>query len=58
MKTTSNAPAVTVKNNRLRKTAVYFRNHWSLYLMLLPGLLCIIIFKFLPYYGIQLAFIF
>ena len=56
MKTTSNAPSVAVKNNRLRKTAVYFRNHWSLYLMLLPGLLCIIVFKFLPYYGIQLAF--
>lgn len=56
MKTTSKTPSLTGKGYRLKKNALYFWNNKSLYLMLLPGLLCIIIFKFLPYYGIQLAF--
>lgn len=30
--------------------------HWMLYLMLLPSLLCIIIFKYIPMYGVQIAF--
>ena len=56
MKTTSKTPSVDTKGYRLKKNAMYFWNNKGLYLMLLPGLLCILIFKFLPYYGIQLAF--
>lgn len=41
---------------RLKKSLMYIVSHKTLYLMLIPGLLCLILFKFLPYYGIQLAF--
>ena len=34
----------------------YVRMHPWLYAMLVPGLLCMVIFHFLPYYGIQIAF--
>jgi len=30
--------------------------HWQLYLLILPSLLCIIIFKYIPMYGVQIAF--
>lgn len=56
MKTASKTPSVTARGYRLKKNAMYFWNHRALYLMLLPGLVCLIIFKFLPYYGIQMAF--
>ncbi len=32
------------------------KKHWQLYLLLLPSLLCIIIFKYIPMYGVQIAF--
>lgn len=41
---------------RMKNTTTYIAAHWMLYLMLVPGLLCLFFFKFLPYYGIQLAF--
>lgn len=34
----------------------YLRQHPTLYLMLVPGLLCLAVFEFTPYYGIQIAF--
>ena len=34
----------------------YIRMHPWLYAMLIPGLLCMVVFHFLPYYGIQIAF--
>lgn len=34
----------------------YFKMHYPLYLMLVPGLLYIFFFKLLPYYGIQIGF--
>lgn len=34
----------------------YFKNNWILYVMLIPGLLFLIIYKFLPLYGITIAF--
>lgn len=34
----------------------YFRLNWVLYLMLLPGILNLILFKYLPMYGIVVAF--
>lgn len=32
------------------------KNHYWIYLMLIPGLLCMIVFTFIPYYGITIAF--
>lgn len=32
------------------------RRHWQLYLMLLPGFAIIIIFNYIPMYGVQIAF--
>ena len=37
-------------------TGKYIRIHWVLYAMLIPGLLNLIIFKFLPMYGVVVAF--
>lgn len=39
-----------------RKTWVYIRHHPAMYLMLLPGLFFLFIYKLLPLYGIQIAF--
>lgn len=35
---------------------IYFNQHRILYIMLIPGLFFLIIYKFLPLYGIQMAF--
>ena len=34
----------------------YFKNNWILYLMSLPGILYVVIYKFVPYIGLSLAF--
>ena len=34
----------------------YFRNHWALYLLSIPGLIYVIGYKILPLIGLQLAF--
>lgn len=39
--------------NRIRQ---YLHNNWQLYIMLIPGLAFLIIYKFLPLYGIKMAF--
>lgn len=41
---------------KLHSTWRYIRMHPWLYMMLVPGLLCMIIFHFVPFYGIQIAF--
>jgi ABC-type polysaccharide transport system permease subunit len=48
----------TIQRSSVKKNSLlhYLRNHWALYAMLLPGVVVIVIFKFLPYYGIQIAF--
>ena len=38
------------------KAKKYFRRNWILYAMIVPGLLYIIIFKYMPMYGIVIAF--
>ena len=38
------------------KLRQYIKNEWVLYLMLIPGLFFLIVYKFLPLYGITLAF--
>ncbi|MCI6705415.1 MAG: sugar ABC transporter permease, partial [Eisenbergiella massiliensis] len=32
------------------------RRHWEFYLLLLPGIILTIIFKYIPIYGVQIAF--
>lgn len=41
---------------QMKETFRYIRLHPSLYLMLLPGLVLLALFEFLPYYGIIMAF--
>ncbi len=41
---------------KMHNFIVYFRQHPLLYVMLLPGLFFLIVYKFLPLYGIQMAF--
>src|SRR5690606_3368952 len=43
-----------VKNKR--PALRYFRRNWDLYAMSLPGLLFLVIYKFIPIYGLTLAF--
>ena len=38
------------------KVKRYFRKNWQLWIMLLPAMLYILIFCYVPMYGIQLAF--
>lgn len=41
---------------RIKETVRYIRLHPMLYLMLVPGLILLALFEFLPYYGITMAF--
>lgn len=41
---------------RIKQTLRYIRLHPMLYLMLVPGLILLALFEFLPYYGITMAF--
>lgn len=41
---------------QIKDTFRYIRLHPSLYLMLIPGLILLAVFEFLPYYGITMAF--
>lgn len=43
-------------HQRRQSTLTYIRRHYTLYMMLIPGLIYIIVFKLLPYWGIQIAF--
>ena len=63
--TTPPANALTGQPNRalgsriVRKMhdfGIYFRQHWGLYLMLIPGLFFLFIYKLLPLWGLQIAF--
>ena len=40
----------------MNKLGRYLKRHWVLYAMLIPGLLYIIIFKYVPMYGVSVAF--
>ena len=40
----------------MEKAKTYFKRNWILYAMIVPGILYIIIFKYLPMYGIVIAF--
>ena len=36
--------------------AVYFKNNWQLYVLILPAIIYFIVFNYMPLYGIQIAF--
>jgi len=41
---------------KLKKSLTYMRENWILYLMLLPGVLLTFVFRYIPMYGILIAF--
>ena len=41
---------------KMRSMGSYLRQHWVLYLMLVPGLFFLFIYKLLPLWGLQIAF--
>ena len=41
---------------KLRHAGSYLRQHWILYVMLLPGLFFLFVYKLLPLWGLQIAF--
>jgi putative aldouronate transport system permease protein len=43
------------RKRRRRQTIDYYRHNYDLYLFLLPGLVCLAIFKYLPIFGITVA---
>jgi putative aldouronate transport system permease protein len=45
-----------VNGGKLKRFFVYARQHWLLYVMLIPGLFFLFIYKLLPLYGLQIAF--
>lgn len=34
----------------------YIKNHWWLYIMMIPGVVALILFSYIPMYGIVIAF--
>lgn len=42
--------------SKLAKGRTYLRRHGALYLMLLPGMLLLILFKYVPMYGVLMSF--
>ena len=50
------AAAPKPRGIKLRKAGTYLKSYWSLYLCLLPGFVILLIFTYVPMYGITLAF--
>lgn len=44
------------KRNKRKKFVSYLANHWELYLFVLPALLYILMYRYYPMYGVQIAF--
>ena len=42
--------------SRLSNFLAYIRKYWFLYMLILPGFVCMVVFNYAPMYGIQLAF--
>ncbi len=54
-----NTLAVNILNNRAKKRKkiiAYIRKSWILYLFVLPAIVYLIIFNYIPMYGVQIAF--
>ena len=47
---------MTEQHSLMKRVGRRIRNEWILWLMLLPGLLFFIIFKYVPMYGVVMAF--
>ena len=45
-----------IRKNKVRNLFVYIKHHPMLYIMLLPGLFFLFVYKLLPLYGITIAF--
>ena len=45
-----------VKKNRIKRYATYAVHHWTLYALVLPGLIYLIVFKYIPMAGLVIAF--
>lgn len=50
--TTAKGPS----KNRMQQAAAYLRRYWMLYVFLLPAVLDVFIFRYIPMYGLQIAF--
>ena len=50
---TGRASPGAVLAKKLTSFGNYLRQHWTLYLMLIPGLFFLFIYKLLPLYGLQ-----
>ena len=48
-------PKTTVPKKKINY-AVYFKNNWQLYVLILPAIIYFIVFNYMPLYGIQIAF--
>lgn len=44
------------KQSKLNKLLAYIKKYWFLYMLILPGFVCMVVFNYGPMYGIQLAF--
>ena len=55
MKGKSAAETPLDQRSLLQRFAVYMRKYWFIYLLVLPGLICMIVFNYGTMYGIQLA---
>ncbi len=40
-----------------RKNLAYMRANWGNYAMMVPGILCLVLFSFIPMYGLYMAFV-
>lgn len=57
MEKTAAAPRLARKpQTPVSKFLAYIRKYWFLYLLILPGFVCMCVFNYAPMYGIQLAF--
>lgn len=57
MDKTAAATRLPGKNkSKLHKFLAYIQKYWFLYMLILPGFVCMIVFNYMPMYGIQLAF--
>src|SRR6478735_2177795 len=50
------SPVKRSKEGYVRRLGLDIRREWDLYLLLLPGILFLLLFKYTPMYGIIIAF--
>ncbi len=55
MKSPAKSPSIGHMSPQ-KKHFLYFRREYMLYLLMLPGLLYFVVFKYIPMYGVTIAF--